>query len=96
MVDLARLRASRDAILDLARRHGATNVRVFGSLVRGDAGPDSDIDFLVDLEPGRTLLDWSSFWQALERLLGVPVDVATANSLRPEVRERALREALPL
>ena len=96
MVDLAHVRLYRDAILALAERHGARDVRIFGSVVRGDARSGSDIDFLVDLAPGRTLLDWSAFWQELEKLLGRPVDVATEKSLRPEYRAQALREALPL
>ena len=96
MVDLALVRLHRDAILALAERHGARDARIFGSVVRGEAGPESDIDFLVDLAPGRTLLDWSAFWQALEKLLGRPVDVATEKSLKPEVRAQAVAEALPL
>ena len=96
MVDLAHVRLYRDAILALAERHGARDVRIFGSVVRGDARSGSDIDFLVDLAPGRTLLDWSAFWQELEKLQGRPVDVATEKSLRPEYRAQALREALPL
>lgn len=96
MVDLAQVRLYRDAILSLAERHGARDVRIFGSVVRGEAGPESDIDFLVELAPGRTLLDWSAFWQELERLLGRPVDVATEKSLKPEIRAQAVKEALPL
>ena len=96
MVDLALVRLNRDAILTLAERHGAKDVRIFGSVVRGEAGPESDIDFLVELAPGRTLLDWSAFWQELEKLLGRPVDVATEKSLKPEIRAHAIKEALPL
>lgn len=96
MVDLALVRLKRDAILALAERHGAKDVRIFGSVVRGEAGPESDIDFLVELMPGRTLLDWSAFWQELEKLLGRPVDVATEKSLKPEIRAQAIKEALPL
>ena len=96
MVDLAQVRLSRDAILALAERHGARDIRIFGSVVRGEAGPESDIDFLVELAPGRTLLDWSAFWQDLEKLLGRPVDVATEKSLKPEIRAQAIKEALPL
>jgi hypothetical protein len=96
MVDLAQVRLSRDAILALAERHGARDIRIFGSVVRGEARPESDIDFLVELAPGRTLLDWSAFWQDLEKLLGRPVDVATEKSLKPEIRAQAIKEALPL
>ena len=95
MVDLAPIRLHHEAILELAERHGARDVRIFGSMVRGEAGPQSAVDFLVELAPGRTLLDWSTFWQELKRLLGRPVDVATERSLRPELRARAIKEALP-
>ena len=63
------LKAHRDEILAIARLHGATNVRVFGSVVRGEAGPDSDVDFLVDLESGRSLLDLAKLLVDLEHLL---------------------------
>jgi uncharacterized protein len=96
VVDLAQVRLYREAILALAERHGARDVRVFGSVVRGEASPESDIDFLVELAPDRTLLDWSAFWQELESLLGRPADVATEKSLRPEIRSRPMRGALPL
>ncbi len=69
-MDLVQVRRYRNAILALADRHGARDVRIFGSVVRGEAGPESDIDFLVELAPGRTLLDWGAFWQDLEKLLG--------------------------
>ena len=71
------LHAHRRAILELATRHGARNVRVFGSMARGEARPDSDVDFLVDVEPGRTLLDVIGLEQDLEALLGRPVEVLT-------------------
>ena len=96
MVDLAAVRLNRSAILALAERHGARDVRIFGSVVRGEARPESDIDFLIELSPGRTLLDWSAFWQELEKLLGRPVDVATEKSLKPEIRAQVINEALPL
>jgi Predicted nucleotidyltransferases len=64
--------------------------------VRGDAHSRSDIDFLIDLDPASTLLDWSAFWGGLQQLLGRTVDVATESSLRPAVRDQALREAVPL
>ncbi len=96
MGELARVRTYRQAILTLASRYGARNVRLFGSVVRGDAHSQSDIDFLIDLDPARTLLDWSAFWHGLEELLGTPVDAATENSLKPTVRDQVLREAVPL
>lgn len=72
------LRARRDEIVRAAAAHGASNVRVFGSVARGSAGPGSDIDLLVDFEPGRTLLDHVGLWRDLEALLGRSVDVISA------------------
>ena len=86
----------RETILQIARQHGATNVRVFGSLSRGDARPESDVDFLVDLEEGRSLLDLGGLLMDLERHLGCHVDVVTEKSLRPRIRERVLREAIQI
>lgn len=96
IVTLDDLRARRDDILMIAERHGARNVRVFGSVVRGDAGPKSDVDFLVDMESGRSLMDRARLLVELQELLGCAVDVATEPSLRRRVRERALEEATPL
>jgi len=90
------LKARRADILHICAKYGASNVRVFGSVARGDAGEGSDIDLLVDLEPGRSLLDLGGLWHELNETLGMKVDVFTVNSLREEVRERALREAVPL
>lgn len=91
------LKAHRAEILAIAARHGASNVRVFGSVARGEAGPDSDVDFLVDLEPGRTLLDHGQLQIDLETLLGCRVDVITERGLRrSHVRARVLDEAVPL
>ena len=86
----------RDAVLRAAARHGASNVRVFGSVARGDAHPESDVDFLVDLEPGRSLLDHAALIVDLEDILCRPVDVATPSALRPSIRDRVLREAVAL
>lgn len=93
---LVEFQNQRDLILQIARQHGANNVRVFGSVSRGDARADSDVDFLVDLEPGRSLLDLGGLLMDLQTLLGCPVDVVTEKGLRPRMRERVLREALPL
>jgi predicted nucleotidyltransferase len=93
---LDELRARRDDILMIADRHGAGNVRVFGSVVRGEAGVAGDVDFLVDMEGGRSLLDRARLLVELQELLGCAVDVATESSLRERVRERALEEATPL
>ena len=92
-IGLADLDARREEILRLASAHGARNVRVFGSVARGDSGPGSDLDFLVEFEPGRSLLDHAALQIELEALLGRRVDVASERGLRPRIRERVLREA---
>lgn len=86
----------REALLRIAAAHGARNVRVFGSAARGEAGPDSDLDLLVELEPGVTLLRHAAMARELTALLGRPVHVVSDRGLRPRVRERVLREAQPL
>jgi predicted nucleotidyltransferase len=86
----------RETILQIAQRHGATNVRVFGSISRGDARADSDVDFLVDLDAGRSLFDLGGLLMDLQEFLGCPVDVVTEKGLRPRIRERVLREAVSL
>ena len=94
---LQELRTSkRDEILRLAAKYGAKNVRVFGSLARGENDERSDIDFLVDLEPGRSLFDLGGLLMALHELLGMQVDVATEKALRPRLREQVLTDAVAL
>jgi predicted nucleotidyltransferase len=78
---MANLRSRRDEILRVAAAHGASNVRVFGSVARGTATPTSDVDLLVDFEPGRTLLDHVGLWRDLGALLGTTVDVVSAGGL---------------
>ncbi|PSQ75634.1 MAG: nucleotidyltransferase [Bacteroidetes bacterium QH_6_63_17] len=90
------LRTHREAILRLAREHGARNVRIFGSAARGDDTIDSDLDVLAEMEGGRGLVDRVALKQDLEDLLGREVDVLTEASLHPRVREQGLREAVPL
>jgi len=90
------LRQRRDEIVEIGARHGASNIRVFGSVARGDARAGSDVDLLVDVEPGRSLLDLGGLLMDLQELLGCEVDIVTANGLRPRVRDRVLREAVPL
>ena len=90
------VRENRGKIRILASSHGARNVRLFGSVARGEARADSDIDFLVDLEPGRSLLDLGGLLMDLQQLLGCRVDVVTAKGLRERIRERVLRESVPL
>src|SRR5688500_10326404 len=93
---LAALRRRRDELLGAAAIHGARNVRVFGSVARGEADEASDVDFLVDMEPGRSLLDLAGFLVALRELLGWEIDVVTERALRDRVRGRVLREAVAL
>jgi len=95
-MSLEALRSHRRTILELATRHGARNIRVFGSTVRGDAGSQSDIDLLVDVEPGRTLLDLIAFEQDLKEALGCSVEVLTDGGLSPYLQERILAEAAAL
>ena len=83
-------------ILRVATMHGASRVRVFRSVARGDARADSDLDLLVDLEPGRSLLDLIAIKQDLEDLLLRPVDVVTEAAISSYVRADILREAVPL
>ncbi len=90
------LRKNRDAILRLAAKHGARNVRVFGSLARGEADENSDIDLVVELDRGRSLLDLGGLQYELQEMLGRRVDVVTERSLRARVRQRLLQEAVPL
>ncbi len=93
---LARLCELRSAILELAAKHGARNVRVFGSVARGDATSDSDVDLLVDFEAGRSLMDRAGLMIDLQELLRVSVDVATVRSLKPRIRDRVMREVVAL
>lgn len=91
-----RLAELRDPIRRAAQQRGARDVRVFGSVARGEERPDSDVDLLVTLEPGRTLLDLARLELDLEALLGRAVDVVTVEGLREPVRSAALREAVPV
>jgi len=90
------LKDRRETILRVAASHGARDVRVFGSRVRGTARPDSDIDILVKLEAGRSLLDLIAIKQDLEDLLGCKVDVVTEAAISPYMREQVLNEAIVL
>lgn len=90
------LREKREEILRIAAKHGARNVRVFGSAVRGEAREESDVDFLVDFEPGRSLLDHAALVLDLEELLGHKVDLVTEGGLYWLLRRRILREARAL
>jgi hypothetical protein len=90
------VRQKRAEILRIAERHGAYNVRVFGSVARGEAGPDSDVDLLIDA--GEKVTPWfpGGLVSDLEELLGRRVDVVEEVALRPELRQYVLREAKPL
>lgn len=90
------LKEGRDEILRIAAKHGARNVRVFGSIARGKADEASDVDFLVELEPGRSLLDLGGLQIELEAFLGCRVDVVTVRGLKARIRERILQEAVPV
>lgn len=90
------LRRKRSRLTDIAQEHGVTNVRVFGSLARGEATAASDVDLLVDLRPGRTLVDLAAFRREAAEILRSPVDVATVDMLKEPIRDEALSEALPL
>ena len=90
------LKANREEILRIAAKHGAYNVRVFGSVARGEATLDSDVDFLVELEPQRTLLDQIALMQSLQELLGRKVDVTEPETLHECIKERVLKEAVIL
>jgi predicted nucleotidyltransferase len=90
------LRRRRRPLLDAAEKHGVGRLRVFGSLARGEAEATSDVDLLVDLKPGRTLLDLTAFRREAAEILDTPVDVATADMLKERIRDEVLAEALPL
>ena len=90
------LQSKRVDILRLADRHGASEVRVFGSVARGEAGADSDVDLLVKMAPERSLLDHVALWQDLEELLGRKVDVVSEKALHRLIRQQVLQEAVPL
>jgi len=90
------LRAQRADIERVADRWGARNIRVFGSVARGDTRAPGDVDFLVEFAPDRSLLDHGGFVNDLESLLGVPVDVVSEKGLRPGFRQRVMQEAQPL
>jgi predicted nucleotidyltransferase len=92
----ALLKAKRDEILQVCAKYGARNVRVFGSVARGEADEQSDIDLLVEFEPNRSLLDHAGLWVELQELLGVKVDVVSDRGLKPRIRQRVLQEAIPL
>lgn len=96
VITISGLRRRREEILAAAARHGAHNVRVYGSVARGEADERSDVDFLVDFEPGRSLFDLVRLIEELKVLLGRHVDVVTEEELRPRNRSQILADARPL
>lgn len=90
------IESKKEEIQAIAERHGARRLRLFGSVARGESRPDSDVDFLVNLEEGRSLLDQAALLVDLQDLLGVKVDVVSEGGINPRMRERILREAVPL
>ena len=97
MLTLDTLRHEKRAeILRLAEMHGCHNVRIFGSVATGESRPDSDIDFLVDIESGRTVFDLGALLSDLRALLGTEIDVVESRSIHPYIRDRVLAEAVSL
>lgn len=90
------IESKRNQILKIAAKHGVSNIRIFGSVSRGEATMRSDVDFLVDLEPGRTLLDLGGLMMDLKDLLRRKVDVVTEKGLHWFIREKVLKDAKPL
>jgi predicted nucleotidyltransferase len=91
-----RVRNQRNRILSIAEQYGAYDVRVFGSVARGESRLTSDVDFLVEMPPGHSLLDRIALKQALEDLLGCRVDVATPGTLHECIKDSVLQDARPL
>lgn len=96
MTPLELLQQKREDILRIAAKHGAYNIRVFGSVARGEAGPDSDIDLLIEKGPATTSWFPAGLVLDLEDLLGRRVEVVTERSLYPALRDRVLHDAIPL
>ena len=90
------IRERRENILKIAKDHGATNIKIFGSYARGDEQPGSDLDLLIELEPGRSLLDIIAIKQDIEDMINRRVDVVTARALSPYIREEIIKEAIAL
>ena len=95
-MDINELKKKRDEILRIAEKHGASNIRVFGSIARGDADEISDVDFLVEMEPGRSLFDLGGLLMDLQELLGCNVDVVTEKGLKERIKDKVLKEAVTL
>lgn len=96
MVTREFIQQKRDAILEIARRYGASDIRIFGSVARGDATEESDLDILVRLEPGRSLIDQGGLLMDLRELLGIKVDVVSEGALHGRFGQIVRSEAVPL
>lgn len=96
MITRVDLKHKRDEIIKIAANHGAQNLRIFGSVARGEATQSSDLDVLIKLEPGRSLLDLVAIKQDLEDLLGCSVDVVTEDAVSPHIRDQVLKDAVSL
>lgn len=96
MITSETIRQKRDEILEIASRYGARDVRIVGSVARGDVTRESDLDLIVRFEPGRSLFDHGGLIVDLEELLGVKVDVISERGMRDRFRDRVLKEAVPL
>ena len=95
-MEIEELQQKRGEIISIAERNGGRKVRIFGSLARGDSGIDSDVDFLIELEPGRSLLDIIAIKQDLEELLRCKVDVVTEGAVSPYIRNDIVSQAISL
>ena len=96
MITRQSINESRDAILDIARRYGASDLRIIGSVARGESTDASDLDLIVRFEPGRSLLDHGGLVMDLRELLGARVDVIDEEAMRPRFRDHVMKEAIPL
>lgn len=90
------LNEKRNDVLRIAAKYGARNVRVFGSIARREADEASDIDLLVEFDPSRSLMDHAGLWQELRETRGCKVDVVSEHGIKARIRERVLREAIPI
>ena len=96
MANLEHIQKQRDEINKISSRHGARRIRIFGSVARQTAGVDSDVDFLIDLDPERSLLDMGGLQMELQDLLGCKVDLVTEKGLHWYLKDKILKEARPL
>ena len=96
MSGLEQIKERAPAVYSVAARHGARNIRIFGSLVRGEDGKDSDVDMLVDMDDDRSLLDLVAVERELSKLLNRKVDVVVDGGISPYLRDRICAEAIPL